>query len=236
MPKRKKEAECYLCGGNGPATKDHIFPKCLFPQPRPSDLPTAPACPECHSNTLSKDEELFRVLAASGMAYEHSQGSRVWDQGVRPDLQGKRPGLKSLLRRLVREREVFSPGGIYLGSELCLEFDPERINNVLSKIAKGLYYLDTGQSLPEDVVILAKYGDLNPEQLTAGDLGEAIRGANRIELGDQVVVRWRNTVKDDPRQSLTWLVFYGTNAFLICTYPKGLLEEAHVTDEAAVSP
>lgn len=132
---------CYLCGNKLAETRDHIFPKNLFPRPLPSHLLTAPSCGECN-NSLSDDEELFRAFVALGVAYETSSGYRIWTERVRPSLQLDRRGFKTLLLRLIKDVKLFSPNGMYVGNAKALLVDQERINRVLEKIARGLYYLD----------------------------------------------------------------------------------------------
>lgn len=212
-------AQCYLCGNgliNTNCTKDHIFPKGLFPRPRPTNLPTALVCNQC--NRLSKDEELFRAFVASGMAYESSAGFTIWTERIRRDLKGNRPGLKPLLQSLTKVAPVVSESGKLLGHTLVLEVDPEPINRVLRKIAKGLYFLETGRILPSDVQILVGYDAGQPERFISPPLDEAIKEAKRVDVGDGVVTYWRNTIKDDPASSLTWLEFYRDKVFLVCTY------------------
>lgn len=208
---------CYLCGSKQADTRDHIFPKNLFPRPMPANLPTGPACRESN-NSFSDDEELFRALVTSGMAYETTSGRHIWDKRVRPSLQQNRRGFKTLLRKLVTEVKLPS------GSALALEFKPERVNRVLSKIAKGLYYIDRGESLPNNVKLLFRYDE--PRKLIEPPLDEAIKGAKKTVLGENVIVYWRNTVEGDPANSMTWLVFNRFHCFLILTYTENVLENA----------
>jgi hypothetical protein len=208
---------CYLCGIRSANTKDHLFPEGLFPRPIPSNLPPRlPACRQCNEG-LSKDEELFRVFIASGMAYEKAAGFRVWTERIRPDLQGKRPGLKPLLQSKAKIAPVISTTRGLLGLGGILEVEREPVHRVLNKIAKGLYFLDTGHALPNEVQVLTGYFE-EPKQLVSPPLDDAIRGAIRVDLGDGVVTYWRNIMKDDPAVSITWLLFYQDKAFMICTF------------------
>lgn len=191
----------------------------------PSNLPPRlPSCRQCNEG-LSKDEELFRVFVASGKAYERQAGFRIWTERVRPDLQGDRPGLKPFLKSLTKVVPVISESGDLLGQAGILETERQPIQHVLYKIAKGLYFLDTNQVLPDDVEILADYFD-KPEHLVSPPLDEAIKGSKKIAYGNGVVTYWRNTAKDDPTASLTWLLFYEDKAFLICTFREETLEAA----------
>ena len=209
---------CYLCGKKQAETRDHIFPRNLFPRPLSSNLPTVPCCQDCN-NSLSNDEEVCRTSVASGKAYETLSGHRIWDERVRPSLKQNRRGFKTLLRKLVREVKL-SPMGIYA---VVLEIDQNLVNRVPKKIAKGLYYLDKGEPLPDYVELLYKYAGDEPQKLIEPPFDKAIQGAKRAELGQGVVTYWRNIIKDDPSNSMTWLLFYNVHPFLILSVNENIL-------------
>ncbi|MFC2012090.1 hypothetical protein ACFLVU_03055 [Chloroflexota bacterium] len=173
---------------------------------------------------MSSDEEQFRVFVASGMAYERKAGFRVWTERIRPDLKGGRPRLKPLIRSQVKAARVLSKSGASLGHALILEMDREIINRVLRKIAKGLYFLDTGDVLTDDVQILVDYAASQPERFISPPLDEAIKRAKKVDLGDGVVTYWRNTMRDDLTASITWLKFYEDKLFMICTFREDTLQ------------
>jgi hypothetical protein len=100
----------------------------------------------------------------------------------------------------------------------ALEIDTSRIRHVLNKIAKGLYYIDVGKPLPDFVNIQFKYAGNQPQILIEPPLDEPIKEAKKSVLGDNVVVYWRNTIKNNPANSMTWLVFNHFHSFLILTY------------------
>ena len=169
---------------------------------------------------MSKDEELFRVFVASGKAYEREAGFRIWTKRIRPDLQGDRPGLKPFLQSITEVVPVISESGELLGHAAALRIDRQLIQRVLSKIAKGLYFLDTGEVLPGDVQIIVRDDD-DLASLDSSLLDEAIRAAKRVDLGDGVVTYWRATEIDDPTASLNLLQFYQEKVFLTITLRRG---------------
>ena len=214
---------CYLCGLRPAETKDHLFPRALFPRPLPSNLPIGlPACRQCN-NELSKDEEQFRFFLASGMAYESEAGRRIWDERIRSALKGRRPGFKPLARSMVKVAKIQSESGTVLGDWPISELDRETSKRVLSKIVKGLYFIETRQLLPSDVQILCDYGEEHPERFIAPPLDEAIKKAKRVDYGGGVVNCWRNTIKDDPTASITWLRFYEDKLFMVVTFREEAL-------------
>jgi len=187
----------------------------LFNKPSPTNLPTLPACSECNY-ALHKAEVQFRFFLASGMAYEQEPGFRIWKERIVPSFKAGK--FKSLIMSDIKRARLLSESGVLLGRTLVLEIDREIINCVLRKIVKGLYYLDAGASLPENVQILMDYANGKPERFLTPPLDEAIKGARRVDLGNGVVTYWRNTMKDDPASSITWLRFYEDKLFMICTY------------------
>jgi len=64
MGKQKEKSVCVFCGDPA-TTRDHVPPKGVFPDPKPSDLITVPACDSCNSDT-KLDDEYFRWLVATG--------------------------------------------------------------------------------------------------------------------------------------------------------------------------
>jgi len=57
------EKRCYLCKGEAD-TKDHVPPKGLFPEPRPSNLITVDCCYRCNQKFTKIDEE-FRLFVSA---------------------------------------------------------------------------------------------------------------------------------------------------------------------------
>jgi hypothetical protein len=213
------EIVCCLCGLEKADTRDHVFPRCLFSTPLPTNLPTVPACSKCN-NLTSKDEEAFRVFLAAGIrAYQSKSGNQIWQERIRLDLQGKRIGLKKFINSMVKQARIVSESGNFLGYVPILEMNRESVNRVLNKIAKGLYYLDTKNPLPQYIEILLGCYEENPKIL-APPLDEAIRKAKVSRLGNGEVTYWRNIIKDSPEESLTWIRFYEDKIFLICTTKK----------------
>jgi len=61
---------CYLCGSPNPTTRDHVPPKCFFPEPRPSNLNliTVPCCESCNHG-FSLDDEAARAWFCMGLGH-----------------------------------------------------------------------------------------------------------------------------------------------------------------------
>jgi hypothetical protein len=132
----RAQDRCFWCGADNPGERDHVFPESLFLEPRPS-LITVPAC-GLHNRVFSLDEEYFRefVLASS---YSHPEARVLWQTKTRSALRRK-PSYRAMLAAQLRRLEMRTAGGIYLGVLDALIADAVRINNVVRKIVRGLYY------------------------------------------------------------------------------------------------
>lgn len=63
------EKSCIYCGSGEDMTDDHIPPKALFPEPRPSNMLTVPCCRKCNKS-FSKDDEYFRTTLVSHVSVD----------------------------------------------------------------------------------------------------------------------------------------------------------------------
>ena len=58
----KKMQYCIYCGEREATERDHIPPKCFFPEPLPNDLITVPSCSVCNREYGKIDEFIRDVL------------------------------------------------------------------------------------------------------------------------------------------------------------------------------
>ena len=135
---------CVYCGLEEPdvrdRTRDHIPPKNLFPEPRPSNLITVPCYRSCNKSA-STDDEYFRwVLIVRNQAGEHPDAQKVFDGSVlrsigRPEAMG----FSTLLQNNTYDLPVYTEGGIYIGETGGFKVDHARVNRVAARIIQGLY-------------------------------------------------------------------------------------------------
>lgn len=146
---RKGKPACYLCGAVA-TTRDHIPPLGLFPAPRPQNLVTAPACETCNRGS-SLHDEYFRVTVATG-SRDSPQSIALLHQRILPRMR-QSPALIAELMTSMRWTAIRSEGGIYLGQAPAFPVDRPRIQAVIEKIVKGLYYKHNERRLPDDQVV-----------------------------------------------------------------------------------
>lgn len=142
---------CVYCGNKPGSTRDHVPPQNIFPKPKPVNMVTVPCCEDCQAR-FKKDEDVFMAWITFGPAGESSAGKLLWEQKLKRTYK-KDSGIKKVMRRSFSQVSAETPGGIYLGKRLAISIDPERKNNVLKKIVRGLFWVEYKERLPENVPI-----------------------------------------------------------------------------------
>jgi hypothetical protein len=214
MPRRA--SPCYNCGTIA-RTRDHVFPRSLFTTPRPSPSPTVPACRACQQRT-APDEVYFRNFIAGG-AYQHPTARALWDGQIVRSF-GYDPSARKTLADALRRFDVRSKRGIFLGSIVGVEGDRDGIGNVLRKIVRGLFYLESRNVMPHDVSWhFEQVSPLNAEPVpdVTGDL---IRTMPLRTVGTEVKYKFA-LAPEDPRLTLAWLAFYDRTMLIAGTLPEG---------------
>jgi hypothetical protein len=227
---RRKVGECTYCGNVGVVTDDHVPPKNLFPQPRPSTLIKVPACLTCHAENrkVSQDDEYFRLMVALRD-----------DVGDRPDVQELLPVVMRSLERPdksgftraflngVREVAITTKSGLYLGTGLTYHADLGRLNNVVRRTVMGLFYHESKRRLPSGYVVeswsLDHINSLTTEQRE--QLLETVRTIWQKPLtviGDYTFAYALSRTIEDENITGWILTFYGKVHFLAVTIPESV--------------
>lgn len=136
----------------GGTTTDHIISRNLFVNPSQVDLSKfrVPACLTCNRD-ISGDEEFFRNFITT-LALGSSPSARNLFATKIQRATHRRPALSIDLFKKMRLVDLHTVGGIYLGQRTMLPVDSQakgRINRVLIKYARGLFYKHFGIPTPE---------------------------------------------------------------------------------------
>ncbi len=137
---KEKSGECPFCKKWGVITDDHIPPKSLFPDPRPNNLITVPACKECNIGS-SGDDEIFRTIMALDIRFPQS-AAQITENAFRGLKRAKYPILLDA-RKTAQPVELQSQSGLFLADAYQMSIDSKPIFRVLTKITKGLIYHHT---------------------------------------------------------------------------------------------
>ena len=130
------EKRCAYCGASGvKLTKDHVFPKCLYPVSKRSSKVqriTVPACARCNGD-FSDDEVQFRnVLLVSGEPNPIVR--ELWRTKALPSFD-KADGLRRRNDLLRQIKPVKTDQG---DRPAIYPADQERVMRVLRKVVRGL--------------------------------------------------------------------------------------------------
>lgn len=142
---------CYLCGRNietSNLSDDHVPPKAFYPKGIRAGLnlwviPSHKTCNEIYR----EDEEYFQhaflieVLNQKPPITKHLMSDF--------HRRSQRPQTPALLRKILKEVSNITPGGIYLPNRIRqVQIDKYRIQRVVLKIVRGLFYIDNRSFLP----------------------------------------------------------------------------------------
>lgn len=212
---------CYLCGktiDKKDRTDDHIPPKSFFPSRlrkkfNPSKLKTLPTHRQCNE-AYKKDEEYF--FHTIGMIdYKNPVLREVWydirKAALRPDSQH----FNQMLLNQLRE-EARTPGGIIIPGKAAIEYNGNRVNRVVWKIIRGLFFHEFSRYLPENILHFVTYvhGEdtgLDSEPVTK--IWRIVRNAK--ERGEyKGIFSYKFVVNPEQRNIAAWgLLFWDRHIF-----------------------
>jgi hypothetical protein len=226
MPRKGKQrtGECVHCGAVGPVTDDHVPPKNIFAPPRPPLL-TVPSCRACNAGS-SLDDEYFRaMLNFHETAGDHPDARKVRDSVFRGLARQESAGLRRRIADSTEEVRVVSKAGLFLGTRLGYRVDLERLDRVVARTVRGLYFEVKGYRVPDGyaTTVYSEDGlsDIPPayaEKLREQLILPALANPARI-FGNDVLRYWMTTATDDPHVTAWVLQFYERVNFVGVTLP-----------------
>jgi hypothetical protein len=152
--KDKEQITCVYCNASPPETVDHIPPKCLFEKPRPSNLVTIPCCEKCNKQAALDDEYFRTTMAFRWDVYEHPAAQKIIESSLRAVSRDQASGLSKLFTQTLEAINLYSHSGLYIGKGGRFKVDSIRIERVLIRIVRGLFYYKTGRRLSEDTNVV----------------------------------------------------------------------------------
>jgi hypothetical protein len=114
---------CVYCGGSE-ETRDHVPSRVLLDSPLPENLPVVWACSSCNSG-FSRDEEYVACLIESVIA------------GSTDPARIRRTTVANILRRAPALRARIEAARTTEGRQVRFGIEPDRIKNVVLKLARG---------------------------------------------------------------------------------------------------
>ena len=206
---------CVYCGDKKTNTKDHVPGKGFFPQPRPSDLITVACCRKCNVDH-GYDEEFFAATFLFSDAASTKTGKELWDSKFSRGWR-RNSGLRAALQKRMSRIPVFSPKGIYLQNRLAIELDHERLDSVVMRCIRGLYFFEFGEILHNQTEMQVA-NLLTPQSQKA--MEEQAKSAQPGKRDWPGVFEYRVAKCHEVDQGSMWLVrFYGMVCYWAVTSP-----------------
>lgn len=217
--------KCIYCGKEDNLTKDHIPPKCLFPDQKPEKLITVPCCNSCNRR-FSKDDEYFRDMVLMREDIFDQEGLDNLRNKVKRSLK-RRESLKytSNLISGIEMVDVLTKSGLYIGRKARYDVDLNRLRNVINRVTKGLYYYEEKRILDEnyDVITFTMEDiydwDLNTQKIWIERIIYRLFNEQKHIL-DKIFMYSYFTTKDDYNASVWLSGFYMKVFFISLTLRK----------------
>lgn len=217
---QKQDRECAYCGSQDQLTHDHVPPACLFPRPRPADLITVPCCEICQAKQ-SADDEYFKVIVASSADADlHPQAQRLWQEGSiqRSLARPEAAGFRQLIEQSLVPVDIVSENGVFLGRSLAYDYSENRLINVITRTAKGLFFDITGRRLSDEFTVRVRFHpnlDLLPDRAKA-----FLTEVPWTTIGSGVFSFKVRLFQDNPNGVVFLFAFYDSWPVLCMSYPR----------------
>ena len=145
MP-RPKGTSIY-CGTFGPLHMDHIPPGNLFEPGQSSNLVTVPCCHRCNNTASKHDQYFFVCLALREEAKQKAEHDRLYAKAMRTLKRREASIFRQSFTSRIKFVQPVTPTGVILPRALSIPIDGLRVIEVVIRIARGLYFHETGNRL-----------------------------------------------------------------------------------------
>lgn len=218
---RRATPVCIYCEAKPGIEPDHVPPVGLIPLPRPSSLITVPACAECNRG-YSMDDQYFQFFLASRNDLQDHPAVQQVSSTVQRGLN--RPESKGLLKGILASSRVSTVAEDGTSTpRQQMQYQPawNRIDNVVKRVVKGLYYYEFGKIMPQGRVDVWSdqsefmQGSGIQNALPLSSILETLRAdTTRVVLKEVFEYSYSLTV-GDPEMTTWLLTFYSRAWFLV---------------------
>jgi len=206
---------CFICGEYNADSKDHIPPKNIYLKKYKSignDLISVPAHTKCNKK-YEKDDEYFRYCLLIPAYWTNKVARELWDTKIKKQIHRKESFRfrKYLLDNII-PIDINSKGGIFLGKAQAALLDSKRMDRVLERIARGLFYSIKKYILPIDhpvevQMLVPEYAQTQMKRFNVE--------SNLISFCNKTFqYYWQQTI-DNENKGLFWFVFFESVYFWI---------------------
>lgn len=214
----KAPGPCTYCQRVGPLTRDHVPPKLLFPNPRPSTLVTVPSCRSCNEEAGLDDTHFRLHIALRDHPDPHPDVEVIRGEALRDLGRAEAAGLKQ------RFLDDMALGQKRTGHPRAYSPETVRLARVASRTAKGLYFHHTRVAMPRDIlaipVIDERFAAAETDFQELGRRVWASVGRSWIRIG--TIFEYSYRILEDESYVSAWaLRFFNTTEFLVLTGNAG---------------
>lgn len=150
MKQEFEPGTCIYCGKTGQVTDDHVPPKNLFSKPLPNNLITVPACDPCNKS-FSMDDEYFRLkMALNTEVYGHPDVDANLPAIYRSLQRPKAKGMAKAFFADMDQFEIRTRSGLFVENRTGFHVDLSRLDRVVARTVRGLFYKETGTRIPDE--------------------------------------------------------------------------------------
>lgn len=144
---------CYICGGKNPNSQDHIPPKNLFLK-KYRNLDRGLITVPCHAKCNKKyelDDEYFRYCLCIPAYWTSALARELWGQKLKKQLhRPQSTGFLMYLSGLIEKAHILDKEGIPIVNAGVAFLDAQRMENVILRIARGLFYRQFNYRIPDE--------------------------------------------------------------------------------------
>ena len=209
-----KVGTCTYCGQQGAITRDHVPPDSIFSDPKPPNLVTVPACLPCNE-AFKLDDEYFRTFVVTA-GFQNRSARNLWNRKIIASPHAE--SIRQILRRSMKDLELRSPGGIYLGTAPAVTLDAQRILRIAARIVLGLLWHHYRVRLEPSIKIYAG-------RLWKLDGMETLLSACvKCSIGNDIFAYAHAVPREDVNQGVWFLEFYGGPMFFVVAVRQQQIE------------
>lgn len=164
MKKTKGLGTCVICNKRAATTRDHVPPKGIFCQPRPTNLITVPACSECNHGASEHDKR-FKIDLGLHVSGSGGKAEEFFRREAIKTLKKNRKLLQKILSQL-EPVYLQTKGGIIYDRGYRCRWNSEAHDAIVERIIRGLYYRHFRDILGDQVRIRVQwFKELTPEMI-----------------------------------------------------------------------
>lgn len=131
---------CIYCGEREATERDHVPPKCFFPEPLPNDLITVPSCGVCNREYGKIDEFIRDILISLDTTENKLELASVRAKMHRSMLRKESAKLLMKIYSTIKPVDVITKGGLVLGRKPAFDFNRVEYTKFFERIARALLY------------------------------------------------------------------------------------------------